>query len=141
MKAPINMSFKWDIAKKKNFKKSLIITVNALKLASGTSLLVAFSCLEKSTCGTWKNVFFSLEKLFSFSRKSSLSILYIQISWRHQMPKHKTNTFYLITWEVNTIFDKIWPVYVIWQNKKIIVNHYKNCNWKLVPGAFLFAKN
>ena len=33
----------------------------------------------------------------------------------HQMPKHETrNTFYWITWEVNT-FDEIWPVYVILQ--------------------------
>ena len=48
--------------------------------------------------------FISLRKLFSFSRKSNFSILDIQISWHHQMPKHKTrNTFYWIIWEVNTI--------------------------------------
>ena len=50
-----------------------------------------------------KMFFISLQKLFLFLRKSNFSILDIQISWRHQMPKHKTrNTFYLITWEVNT---------------------------------------
>ena len=29
----------------------------------------------------------------------------IQVSWRHQMPKHETgNIFYWITWEVNTVW-------------------------------------
>ena len=50
-----------------------------------------------------KMFFILLQKFFSFSRKSNFSILDIQISWRYQMPKHKTrNTFYWITWEVNT---------------------------------------
>ena len=41
---------------------------------------------------------------FSFSRKSLFNKLDIQISWRHQMPKHKMrNTFYWITWEVNKV--------------------------------------
>ena len=44
--------------------------------------------------------FISLEKLFLFSRKSNFRVLDIQISWRHQMPKHKTrNTVYWITWD------------------------------------------
>ena len=34
--------------------------------------------------------FISLQKLLSFSRKSGFRILDIQISWRHQMPNHKT---------------------------------------------------
>ena len=51
-----------------------------------------------------KVFFISLQKLFSFSRKSNFRILNFQISWRHQMPKHKTrNTFHWITWEVNTV--------------------------------------
>ena len=50
-----------------------------------------------------KMFFISLQKLFSLSRKSKFRISDIQISWRRQMPKHKTwNTFYWITWEVNT---------------------------------------
>ena len=49
-----------------------------------------------------KMVLISLQKLFSFSRKSKFRILAIQISWYYQMPKHKTkNTFYRITWEIN----------------------------------------
>ena len=51
-----------------------------------------------------KTFFISLQKLFSFWRKSNFRILDFQISWRHQMPKHKTrNTFHWITWEVNTV--------------------------------------
>ena len=47
--------------------------------------------------------FISLQKLFSFL-KSNFRILDIQISWPHQMLNHKTrNTFYWITWEVNTV--------------------------------------
>ena len=51
-----------------------------------------------------KNMFFiSLQKLFSFSRKSNFRIPDIQISWRHQIPKHKTrNAFSWIIWELNT---------------------------------------
>ena len=42
-----------------------------------------------------KEFFISLEKLFPFSRKSNFRILHFQISWHHQMPKHKTrNTFH-----------------------------------------------
>ena len=52
-------------------------------------------------CG--KISFISLPKLFSFL-KSNFRILDIQISWPHQMLNHKTrNTFYWITWEVNTV--------------------------------------
>ena len=41
-----------------------------------------------------KMFFISLQKLFSFSRKEKFKILNIQISRRHQMAKHKKNTFY-----------------------------------------------
>ena len=43
-----------------------------------------------------KMFFISLENLSSFLIKSNFRILDIQISWRHQMHKHKTrNIFYL----------------------------------------------
>ena len=65
---------------------------------NATFLLVCFSSLKDTNCETWKMFFISLQKLFSFSRKSNFSILDIQISWRHQMPKHETrNTFYWIS--------------------------------------------
>ena len=45
-----------------------------------------------------KMVFISLQKPFSFLRKSNFSISDFQISWHYQMCKHKTrNTFYWIT--------------------------------------------
>ena len=34
--------------------------------------------------------FISLEKVFSFSRKSNFKIQHFRILWRHQMPNHKT---------------------------------------------------
>ena len=75
-----------------------------LKVVSATFVLVCFLSLKESTCKTRKNVFNSLQTLFSFSRKSNFRILHFQISWRHQMPKHKTrSTFHWITWEVKTV--------------------------------------
>ena len=62
-----------------------------------------------------ENMFFiSLRKHFSFLRQSDCNFSDIQVSWRHQMPKHEIrNKFYWITWEVNTVWcDEIWPLYV-----------------------------
>ena len=75
-----------------------------LKVLSVTFVLVCFLSLNESTFQTRRNVFISLQKLFSLSRKSNFRILHFQISWCHQMPKHKTrNTFHWITWEVNAV--------------------------------------
>ena len=53
-----------------------------------TFLLVCFLSLKETTCQTRK-------KLLLFSRKSEFRTLDVQISWCHQMPKHKNrNTFY-----------------------------------------------
>ena len=85
-----------------NFVKK--IKCESLKVVSATFLLVCFLNLKESTCETRKKKFISLQKLFSFSRKSNFTILDFQISWRHQMLKHRIrNTFYWITWEVNTV--------------------------------------
>ena len=51
-------------------------------------------------------VFLSLQKLFSFSRKSNFSFKVIQILWRHQIPKQTQS------------FNDIWPIYVILQKNK-----------------------
>ena len=52
----------------------------------------------------WGKFFISLQKLFSFSWKSSFRIIDIQVSWCHQMSKHQArNTFYWIILEVNTV--------------------------------------
>ena len=51
---------------------------------------------NKSTCQIKRKMFFiSLQNLFSFLRKSNFRILHFEISWHHQIPKHKTrNTFH-----------------------------------------------
>ena len=52
-----------------------------------------------------KKFFFSLQNFFLFLRQSDFNFSNIQMSWRHQMPKHKTrNIFYWITWEVNIVW-------------------------------------
>ena len=62
--------------------------------------------------------FIWLQKLFSLSRKSKFLVLDIQISERHQMPKHKTiSTFYLTAREIKAV-KEIFPVHVILQKKK-----------------------
>ena len=80
---------------------SLIKPLKKIKVVSATFALVCFSSVKESTYKIWKII--SFQKLFSLPRKLNFCILYFQISWRHRMPKHKTsNTFYWITWEVNT---------------------------------------
>ena len=62
-----------------------------------------FFSLKESFSET-RMFFISLQKLFSFLRKRDFMILGIQISWPHQMFKHKIrNTFYWITWEENAV--------------------------------------
>ena len=75
-----------------------------LKVVSATFSLVCFLSRKESTCETRKSVFISLQKLFLFSRKSNFRILDILVSWRYQMPKHKTrNAFFRITRKANTV--------------------------------------
>ena len=74
------------------------------KVVSTTFLLVCFLSLNESTCQTRKNAFYFTSKALFVLEKTNLSILDFQISWCHQMPKHKTrNTFCWITWGVNTV--------------------------------------
>ena len=68
----------------------------SLKVVSATFLLDCFVCLKESTCETRKNTFY-------FTSKALLVLdiinLDIQMSWRHQKPKHETqNIHYWITW-------------------------------------------
>ena len=68
------------------------------KVVSATFLLICFQI--------WKKTFLKLglQNLFLFLRKSNFRILGMQISRFYQIPKHKArNTFYWITWEVNTV--------------------------------------
>ena len=50
-----------------------------VKVVSATFLLVCFLSLNESTCQIRKMLFIPLQKLFSFSRKSTFSILDFQI--------------------------------------------------------------
>ena len=112
-----------------------------LKVGSATFLLVCFLSLKEST---WEiRTKFSLQKLFSFSRKSNFRILDIQMLWRHQMPKHETrNTFYWITCKVNTVcWWNLTSSFHITKEKNLSENSTKIAAWKLVPGPFVFAKN
>ena len=98
-------------------------TLQRIKAVSTTSH-------KESNCETWKMFFISLQKLFSFSRKSNFRILYIKISWRHRMPKHETrNTFYWITWEVNSLLMKFGQFMSFYKRKK-----YQKIRQKLRPG-------
>ena len=52
------------------------------------------------------------------------------------MPGQKTrNTFYWITWEVNTV--SLCHI----RKEKFLSKNFTSATWKLVPGPFLFAKN
>ena len=106
-------------------------------------LPVCILSLNKSTWKPGKMFFLSLQELFSFSRKSDFRIPSFQVSWRLQMPKHKTrNTFHWITWKVNTVW---WWNFTslchITKEKNSSKNSTKAATWKLVLGPFVFAKN
>ena len=80
--------------------------------------------------------FISLQKLFLLSRKSNFSILVIQISWYHQMPKHETrSTFYWKTWEVNMVcYWNLASFCHITKEESLSKNSTNTATWKLVPG-------
>ena len=112
-----------------------------LKVVSATFLLVCLGTRALVILG--KMFFISLQKAFSYLKKSHFSILDFQISWHHQMPNHKTtNTFYWITLEVNMVCW--WNLASLCHILKEIFsskNYTKNVTWKLVPGPFVLAKN
>ena len=61
----------------------------------------------------------------------------IQVSWRHQMPKHKTkNTFYWINLEVYKVLMKFGRFMCHYKIKKFIQKFYKNCNLKTSSMSF-----
>ena len=74
------------------------------KVVSPTFLLVWFSSLKESFCETRKNVLCHFKSCFCSPEIQSLEFLNIQISWRHKMLQYQTsNTFYWITWKINTV--------------------------------------
>ena len=87
-----------------------------------------------------KTFFIPLQKFCSFSRKTSFRFLDIQILF-HQMRGHKArNTFYWITWEVNTVCEwnlarlcHITEEQNLWKNRK-------NCDLKASSIPFCVCK-
>ena len=82
----------------------------------------------------------SLQRLFLFSKKSNFGILDIQISRRHQVPKHETrNTFHGITFYISQSVNEISPVYITLQ-KRIIKKFDKNCDLKTSSRPFCVCR-
>ena len=82
-----------------------MFSVRFLKVVPATFLL---GSLKEWTCETKKNVFlFNFESLFRSWNNQLLAFQDIEMSRRHQMSKYETrNTFYWITWEVNSLVVK-----------------------------------
>ena len=96
----------------------LVIFLLCLKVVSATFLLVCFLSLQGSTCEIRKNVFFfSLQKFFSFSRKSKFRILDIQISWLYQIPTY--------LWSKHSLLTKFGQFMSNYKIKNFIKNFYK----------------
>ena len=100
-----------------------------------------FLSLNESTCQTRKIFFILRQNICSLSRNSKFRILDIQISWRHQMPKHKTrNTFYWIMWKVNSLLMNYWQFISYYKRRYLIKKLYKNCVLKTSSRPFCVSK-
>ena len=60
----------------------------SLKVVLTAFLLVCFLVKKRAPVKIGKMLFISLQKLFSFSRKSNFENLDMQILWCYQMPKY-----------------------------------------------------
>ena len=88
-----------------------------------------------------KMLFISLQKLFSFLRKSKFRILDVQVSWRHQMPKHKKRKmFYWITWEISSLLMKFGQFISYYKRKANIKKFYKICDLNTSSRPFCVCK-
>ena len=105
----------------------------SLKVLSATFLLVSFFISLKESSVKLGIIFFlfHFKSSFCYQKNQFLEFSDIQVSWQHQMHKHKTkNTFYWINLKVNSV-NKFWTVYVILQKKKSYKKLHKNCNLKI----------
>ena len=90
----------------------------------------------------WKIFLISLQKLFSFSRKSNFAILDFQISWHHQMQKHKKKKYILL----NNLRGKLGLLMKLGQfmpyskGNNFIKKLYKNCGLKISLRLFCVFK-
>ena len=111
------------------------------KVVSATFLLVCFLSLNENTCQLKKMFFILLQKICSLLRNSKFRIVGIQISWRHQMTKHKArNTFYWITWKVNSLLMKYGQFISYYKRRYLIKKLCKNSVLKTSFRAFVFPK-
>ena len=81
--------------------------------------------------------FISSRKLYLFLRSSDFKFADIQMSWLYQIPNHETgNSFYGITWEVNTVWSWNLASLCIITKEKLLSKNMKNVAWTLVVGPF-----
>ena len=100
-----------------------------------------FLSLNKSTCQTRKNVFYFTWKALFVREKINFKILHFRILRCHQMPKNKTtNTFYWITWELNSLLMKFGQFMSYYKKKKFIKQFCKNHSLKTSSRPFCFYK-
>ena len=120
------------------------MTNSFFKLLKGYVRHIFASLFFKSKQGLvklGKMFFISLQKPFSFSTESIFRILHFQISWHHQMSKHKTrNTFHWITWEINSLLMKFGQFISYHIRKNFIKKFYKNCSLKTSSRLFCVCK-
>ena len=98
-------------------------------------LLLFFQVYKKAFPKLRKIVVIALQRLFLFWRKLKFRTLDIQISWCHQMLKHKKrNRFYWISLELNTACKwNLASLYHITKEKSLSKVYSKSETWKLVP--------
>ena len=90
----------------------------------------------------WKMFFISLRRLFPFSRKSNFRISGIQLSWRHQMRKHKRrNTLLNNLGNKHSLLMKFGQFKSYYKGKNFIKNFYKTSNQKTSLRPFCVCEN
>ena len=101
-----------------------------------------FLSLNESTSQIRKSVFYFTSKALFVLEKIKFRTLHFQISWRHQMPMHKTkNTFHWIIWVANTVcWWNLASLCHITKEKKIIKKFCKTCGLKTSSRPFCVYK-
>ena len=81
-----------------------------------------------------RGFFISLQNLFSFSRKSNFGIIHFQISWRHQMPKHKTKKYISRNnlGSKHSLLMKFGQFMSYYERKNFIKKFCKNCIFQVL---------
>ena len=109
-----------------------------LKVVSARFLLVCFLSLKESTFETWKSFYFHFKSSFR-SRENQIDI---QLSWGHQMPKHKTgNTTCWTTWSKHSLLMKFGQFMSGCKTRNFIEKLYKYCDHKISSRTFCVCKN